>query len=94
MHPVECAEYTVLQGLMNEPAFNWWVGFVLNKQERIILLVKKRNTRYLKRNETQQGVNLLEGAQMNFVMLIIKSLKLMAGPLCAGPLLDVNCLFN
>ena len=36
---------------MNEPAFNWWVGFVLKKWERIISLVRKRNMRYLKRNE-------------------------------------------
>ena len=50
-HPVEFSEYALSQGLMNEPAFNWWVGFVLKKQERIILLVRKRNTRYLKRNE-------------------------------------------
>ena len=50
-HPVECAEYALSQGIMNEPVFNWWVGFVLNKREPIILLVKKRNTRYLKRNE-------------------------------------------
>ena len=25
-HPVECAEYAFSQGLVNEPAFNWWVG--------------------------------------------------------------------
>ena len=36
---------------MNEPAFNWWVGFVLKKRERIISLVRKRNTCYLKRNK-------------------------------------------
>ena len=50
-HPIECAEYSVLQGLQNKPAFNWWVGFVLNKRERIILLVKKTSARYLKHNE-------------------------------------------
>ena len=50
-HPVECSEYALSQGLMNEPAFNWCVGFVLKKWERIISLVRKINTRYLKRNE-------------------------------------------
>ena len=50
-HPVECTEYALSQDLMNETAFNWWVGFVLKKRERIILLVRKRNMRYLKRNE-------------------------------------------
>ena len=39
------------QGLMKEPAFNWWVGFVLKKREHITSLVRKRNTHYLKRNE-------------------------------------------
>ena len=50
-HPVDCAEYALSQVLMNDPAFNWWVGFVLKKLERIISLVRRRNTRYLKRNE-------------------------------------------
>ena len=50
-HPVECADYDISKDLMNEPAFNWWVGFVLKKRERIISLVRKRNMRYLKRNE-------------------------------------------
>ena len=50
-HPVECAEYALSQDLMNEHAFNWWVGFVLKKREHIISLVRKRNTCYLKRNE-------------------------------------------
>ena len=49
--PVECAEYAVSQGLMNERAFNCWVGFVIKKRVRIISIFKKRNTRYLKRNE-------------------------------------------
>ena len=34
-----------------EPAFNWLVSYVLKKRERIISLVKKRNARYLKRNQ-------------------------------------------
>ena len=49
--PVECEEYAVSQGLMIEPAFNWWIGFVLKKREHIISLVRKRNKRYLKHNE-------------------------------------------
>ena len=26
-HPVECAEYALSKGLMNEPTFNWWFFF-------------------------------------------------------------------
>ena len=50
-HPIETAEYAVAQGLEQEPAFNWWVPHVLKKRERIISLVRKREARYLKRNE-------------------------------------------
>ena len=50
-HPVITAEYAVSQSLEFEPAFNWWVPFTLKKRNRIISLVKKRNARYLKRDE-------------------------------------------
>ena len=49
-NPIDVAEYAVAQNLQAEPAFNWWVSFVLKKREQIISLVKKRSTRYLKRN--------------------------------------------
>ena len=37
------------KGLDHEPAFNWWVPHVLKKRDRIISLVRKWTTRYLKR---------------------------------------------
>jgi len=48
-HPLETAEYAVTIGIDHEPAFNWWVPHVLKKRDRIISLVRKRMTRYLKR---------------------------------------------
>jgi hypothetical protein len=48
-HPIETAKYDKILGIDHEPAFNWWVPHVLRKRDRIISLVKKRNTRYLKR---------------------------------------------
>jgi hypothetical protein len=48
-HPIETAEYAVTKGIDHEPAFNWWVPHVLKKHDRIISLVCKRTTRYLKR---------------------------------------------
>ncbi len=48
-HPIETAEYAVTHGIDHEPAFNWWVKHFLKKRERIISLVKRHNTRYLKR---------------------------------------------
>jgi hypothetical protein len=48
-YPVAVAEYTVAQGIDNDPAFNWWVHAVLRKRKHIIALVKKRTTRFLKK---------------------------------------------
>ena len=38
-NPVEVAEYAVAQGIHDEPAFIWWVPFVLKKRDRIIAAV-------------------------------------------------------
>ena len=48
MYPLQVAEYAVMQDIDNEPAFNWWVNFVLKKRERIIKLAKVRQAKYLK----------------------------------------------
>ncbi len=48
-HPIETAEYAVTKGIDQEPAFNWWVPHVLKKRDRIISLVRKQTTHYLKR---------------------------------------------
>jgi hypothetical protein len=47
-HPLETAEYAVIQAIDHEPAFNWWVPHVWKKADQIISLVRKRTTRYLK----------------------------------------------
>ena len=36
LNHVQTAEYAVAQGIDHEPGFNWWVGAVLKKRERII----------------------------------------------------------
>jgi hypothetical protein len=48
-HPLETAEYAMTQGTDHKPAFNWWVAHVLKKRDRIISLVRKQTSRYLKR---------------------------------------------
>jgi hypothetical protein len=48
-YPVQVAEWAVASQLDDEPAFNWWVHSVLKKRDRIISLVQKCQTRYLKR---------------------------------------------
>ena len=39
--PIEVAEYAVAQGINSEPAFAWWVPYVLRKRDRIIAAVNK-----------------------------------------------------
>ena len=48
-YPTETAEYAVAAGISNEPAFNYWVTPTLKRRDRIISLVRKRATRYLKK---------------------------------------------
>ena len=48
-YPLAVAEYAVLQGIDNEPAFNWWVNTVLRKRKHIIALVKKRSAQFLEK---------------------------------------------
>jgi len=39
-HPVQVAEYAVVNKLVHEPAFAWWVPYTLKKQDRIIKATK------------------------------------------------------
>ena len=41
-YPIEVAEYAVAQGIDHEPAFAWWVPYILKKRNRIIAAVNKR----------------------------------------------------
>ena len=40
--PVQLAEYSVRARISQEPAFAWWVSFVLKKPNRIIAKVKSK----------------------------------------------------
>ena len=51
-NPVECAEYAKARKIDTEPAFRWWVPYTLNKEGRIITLVKSR----LKANSHKYGI--------------------------------------
>jgi hypothetical protein len=41
-YPIEVAEYATAQGIDHEPAFSWWVPYILRKRNRIIAAVNKR----------------------------------------------------
>jgi Reverse transcriptase (RNA-dependent DNA polymerase) len=47
-HPVEVAEYAVHMKLVSEPAFAWWVPFVIKKRDRLIKAVQSR---YFRKNQ-------------------------------------------
>ena len=41
-HPIELAEFAKARGLQNEPAFAWWVNYILKKRNAILSAVKAR----------------------------------------------------
>ena len=47
-HPIETTEYAKIIGVNHELAFKWWVPHVLKKRDQVVLLVKKRQSRFLK----------------------------------------------
>jgi len=49
--PLKAARYAVANKISGEPAFRWWVPYVLEKEERIIKAVKRRST---KRRKTEK----------------------------------------
>ena len=51
-YPVQTAEYAATNDIDTEPAFNYWFPHTLNKCDNIIYLVKKLQTRYLKKTHT------------------------------------------
>ena len=50
-YPVQTAEYAVSNNVDSEPAFNWWVGHVLKKRDRIISKVELCKKRFVKTNK-------------------------------------------
>ena len=46
---MQIAELAIVQKIDHEPAFNWWVRYVLKKRDRIIASIRKKHTRYLKK---------------------------------------------
>jgi hypothetical protein len=55
-HQLQVAEFAYMAGIAGEPAFNWWVGWVIKKRDRIISLVKRR-VLGISRGTTNLGLN-------------------------------------
>jgi hypothetical protein len=41
-YPLQLADYVVSNNLLNEPAFRWWVPFVIKKRDRVLNKVKSK----------------------------------------------------
>ena len=41
-HPVDVAEFAKARGIVDEPAFSWWVPYTLRKRDMILSAVKAR----------------------------------------------------
>ena len=41
-YPVDLAEYAVINKIQNEPAFAWWVPYVISKRKRIIAKLRSK----------------------------------------------------
>ena len=41
-NPIETAEFAIARGIQDEPAFAWWIPYVMRKRDRIISSVNSR----------------------------------------------------
>ena len=41
-NPIETAEFAIARNIQDEPAFSWWVPYVMRKRDRIISSVNSR----------------------------------------------------
>ena len=58
-NPIEVSEYAHSRGIMDEPAFAWWVPFTLKKRDRIIASV---NSKYKKKTH-KYGIEIPNSVQ-------------------------------
>ncbi len=56
-YPIEVADYAVSHSIDKEPAFKWWVPYVLKKRERIISKIIKGKGKYWSRTH-KYGIEL------------------------------------
>jgi Reverse transcriptase (RNA-dependent DNA polymerase) len=63
-NPVEVAEYAIAHGLVEEPAFRWWVPYTLKKRDAIISAVNKR---YAKRTH-KYGIRVPKSVEEAFAI--------------------------
>ena len=55
-YPFEVVEYSVLQNIDHEPAFNWWEKHVLQRQDRNISKTKQRGAKKYVKMKMKLGI--------------------------------------
>ena len=53
-NPVQVGEYVIARGLQDEPAFAWWVPYVMRKRDIIVSSIKSR----VKRTTHKYGIEM------------------------------------
>ena len=66
-HPVQTAEFAIVQEIKCEPAFIWRVEHVLKKRDRIIASIRKWQTRCLKKSH-KFGIELPKPVEQAFAL--------------------------
>ena len=74
--PVETAHYAVKHQLQNEPAFTWWVPYVLRKQKRII---GKLKSNYWERTH-KYGIMIPKSVKEAYIPLV-RRMEILCGPI-------------
>ena len=64
-NPIELAEYAIANKIHEEPAFKWWVSFVLRKRHRMINKVKKKYWRTTHKFGVRLPKNVKEALQID-----------------------------
>ena len=49
-HPIETAEFAMARGIQDQPAFVWWVPFMLRKRDAIVYAIKTRVRKVTRKN--------------------------------------------
>jgi hypothetical protein len=66
-YPIETADYAMANGLVDEPAFAWWVPYIRRKREAIVSKLKKGKTKYWSRTH-MYGIELPKTVQQALVI--------------------------
>ncbi len=68
---MQVSEYVISRGIQNEPAFAWWVPYVMQKRDVIVSAVKSR----VRKTTHKYGIEMPVPSKKNFRMQLIWTVK-------------------